>query len=279
VTTGHELVMVVPATVVEIHSPAIDDTALAIVEAALAPVEAATSIAVIAAPAPERIAPGLLARRAALPPIPPDALSAALLLARRPALVKTARSQPLPADVIMLIRIASNSAETLRHAVHLTGKDPTFIRAAAEFYLEEVLGAEGSDVYRALGLMRGASYDDIAEHTRWLTRWLLPHLGKSDPQSAQLERVLVAWARLKDPEGRLAALRSVSARGENSGSAIVPTGLPRWQIAAIAAVGIVAIGVVAMSGRISNPMGGFATNAQEPASPVATEARSVPDAN
>ena len=121
VTTGHELVMVVPATVVEIHSPAIDDTALAIVEAALAPVEAATSIAVIAAPAPERIAPGLLARRAALPPIPPDALSAALLLARRPALVKTARSQPLPADVIMLIRIASNSAETLRRAVHLTG--------------------------------------------------------------------------------------------------------------------------------------------------------------
>jgi hypothetical protein len=55
--------------------------------------------------------------------------------------------------------------------------------------------------------------------------------------------------------------------------------LPRWQIAAIAAVGIVAIGVFAMSGRLSGALGGFVSNAQEPASTAATEARPATNAN
>jgi hypothetical protein len=278
VTTGDEPVPAFLATDVEDPSPASDGNALL-----LAMDDGPTSAVAIAPPAPapvrERTTPGLHTRRAALPPIPPDALSAALLLARRPTLGKTVRSQPLPPDIIMLIRIAAGSADSLRRAVHLTGKDPTFIRASAEFYLEEVLGTEGSDDYRALGLAPGAPYDDIAEHTRWLTRWLLPHLGRSDPEAAHLERVLAAWSRLRNPEGRIAALRAVPASVDVQASMIAQTGLPRWQIAAIAAVGIVAIGVVAISGRFSNPISAFATNAQEPASAAATEARSIPGAN
>lgn len=240
----------------------------------------ATTVVAIAPPAAERKAPALLGRRATLPPLPPDALAAALLLARRPTLAKTARSQSLPPDLITLIRIAAGTPETLRRAVQLTGKDPTFIRAAAVFYLEEVLGTEGSDDYRVLGLTPDASFDDIAEHTRWLTRWLLPHLGRPDPEAAHLDRVLAAWSRLKTPEGRAAARRAAPRPdAENDNSARAPKGLPRWQIAAIAAVGIVAIGVVAMSGRLSGPLGGFASNAQEPASTATTVARPATDAN
>ena len=243
--------------------------------------EQTTAVAVIAsAPARERKVPALLGRRATLPPLPPDALAAALLLARRPTLAKTARSQSLPPDLITLIRIAAGTPETLRRAVQVTGKDPTFIRAAAVFYLEEVLGTEGGDDYRTLGLTPDASFDDIAEHTRWLTRWLLPHLGREDPEAAHLDRVLAAWSRLKTPEGRLAAVRMTTKRdAENDNSIGAPAGLPRWQVAAIAAVSIVAIGVLAMSGRLSSPLGGFASNAQEPASTATTEAGPAQDAN
>lgn len=278
VTTGDEPVPAFLANDLDTPSPASDGNAR------LPAMEDGPNSAVAIAPpaqppAWERTTPGLHTRRAALPPIPPDALSAALLLARRPTLGKTARSQPLPPDIIMLIRIAAGSADSLRRAVQLTGKDPTFIRASAEFYLEEVLGTEGSDDYRVLGLAPGAPYDEIAEHTRWLTRWLLPHLGRSDPEAAHLERVLAAWSRLRNPEGRIAALKSFSTGTQGMASVIAPTGLPRWQIAAIAAVGVVAIGVVAISGRFPNPIGGFTTNAQERASTAATEARSAPDAN
>jgi len=220
-------------------------------------------------------------RRAALPIIPPDALAAALLLARLPSLAQAAREQALPPDILSLIRVAAGSPETLRRSVHLTGKDPTFIRAAAVYYLEQVLWTDESDHYRVLGLMPGASRDRVAEHTRWLMRWLLPYLGGSQPESAQFERVLTAWGALKTSEERTFLERTFLARGAASdpaaGAQPVPvarasSAWPRWQIAAIAAVGIAAIGVVAMSGRISlPPLAGLATNAQPPGATAGSE--------
>ena len=67
------------------------------------------------------------------------ALLCALDLASMPALAVRARQQPLPDDVLDVIRIAAGCKETLDEAVKFSGKDPHFVKTAAELYVQQIL--------------------------------------------------------------------------------------------------------------------------------------------
>ena len=101
--------------------------------------------------------------------------------------------------MLQIIRLAAGDADSLKRAVTRSGKDPAFIRAAAIYYVENVLWADKGDHYRTLGLSASASQDDLAEHFRWLMWWLLPFLGRPAPESPFAENVLNAWLALRTP--------------------------------------------------------------------------------
>jgi hypothetical protein len=117
---------------------------------------------------------------------------------------------PLPDDVLILIRIAAGSSEALDQATAATGKDPAFVRAAAIFYLQQVLWARGSDSYRALGAPPESGQKELAEHVRWLMKWLHPDRGASEVNKIYADRVLKAWDKLKTPERRRSYDRSLT---------------------------------------------------------------------
>jgi hypothetical protein len=131
--------------------------------------------------------------------MPTDALSTALFFANRPSLADAARTQPLPADMLGLLRIAAGNPEDVNRAVQQTGKDPSFIYAAVEYFLEHVVDCDPADHYRLLGLPSGASRRDIAEHVRWLLKPLLPHIDHEGREADRARRVFNAWLTLTAP--------------------------------------------------------------------------------
>ena len=133
----------------------------------------------------------------------PDALHAALRLARNPALAAKFRIELLPAGIPRLIRVASLRLDTRDPALHLAGVDPTFLRASAVFFLERVLWFEGGDNFRALGLPPGASHADVAQGAWRLMEWLHPFIGCPVREGEFADRVLEAWQALK-PRGHRA---------------------------------------------------------------------------
>jgi hypothetical protein len=130
------------------------------------------------------------------------ALHHALELAERPAIAGLMRKQPLPADIVTLIRIAANSEDDLSGAAARTGRPPDFIRSAATLYLQQVLLHPGADAYRTLGVSPGASQEVLSQHMRLLMKWLHPDRDRGDWESAFAERVSGAWDQLKTAERR-----------------------------------------------------------------------------
>jgi len=121
------------------------------------------------------------------------ALPIALDLAAAPALAAGARTQPLPDGVIDVIRIAAGCEDTLAEAARATDCDPAFIKAAAEFYIKQILLHSGSDSRRILGVSPKAGREEMRNHMRWLMLWLHPDHAKSDWQAAFAQRVIAAW--------------------------------------------------------------------------------------
>jgi hypothetical protein len=132
----------------------------------------------------------------------PGALYHALDLASMPVLGRVMREQPLPPNVLEVIKIAAGSAETLERARELTGQRPEAIREAAKLYLQEVLFAPGADHYRVLGVGRTATQKEMRQNMRWLMKWLHPDREKSGWESVFAQRVTVAWDGVKSPERR-----------------------------------------------------------------------------
>jgi hypothetical protein len=130
------------------------------------------------------------------------ALHHALELAEQPAIAGMMRKQPLPADVVTLIRIAANSEDDLSSAVTRTGRPAEFIRSAATLYLQQVLLHPSADAYRTLGVTPGAAQEELSQHMRLLMKWLHPDRDRGDWESAFAERVSGAWDKLKTPERR-----------------------------------------------------------------------------
>ncbi|HEX2257510.1 MAG TPA: hypothetical protein VHG92_12580, partial [Afifellaceae bacterium] len=82
------------------------------------------------------------------------ALDAALELARMPTLAEAMRRQPLPGDVLPLIRVAAGCRRTCHELAQASGREPQLVADAALFYLEQLLFRSESDPYRTLA--RGA---------------------------------------------------------------------------------------------------------------------------
>jgi hypothetical protein len=134
------------------------------------------------------------------------ALEAALDLAAMPALAAAMRLQPLPGDVLPLIRVAAGCQATCQELAEASGREPQQIAEAAPFYLEQVLFRADGDPYRTLGAAPGASREALRERLGWLMRWLHPDRNGGEWESVFAARVLAAWETLQR-EGRAAGER------------------------------------------------------------------------
>lgn len=138
------------------------------------------------------------------------ALHVALGLAAQPNLVDQARNSGIPPGIALLLEIAADDKATLERCVELTSIPEGEIRAASEFYIEQVLLHEHSDSYRALGADTSASSADLRRHMALLMRWLHPDAAPHAAHGALLdrtvlaERVARAWDNVKSEDRRAA---------------------------------------------------------------------------
>ncbi len=126
----------------------------------------------------------------------PQALRAALRLAHQPSLARKYRREPLPPDVLGLIRIAGRSNRDRDRTTDAIEPEATVSRAVAIFYLEQVLWTEPRDPFRVLGLRPGAAEEEVIENAHWLMEWLHPYIGANCRETEFADRVLEAWAAL-----------------------------------------------------------------------------------
>ncbi len=132
------------------------------------------------------------------------ALKTATDLIHVPSQVRLLRSEPLPNDVQMLLRIAAGEGEAESTAVALTGRSHQVVRQAATFFIEQILFAPESNSYRVLGARPQASASELRRNVALLLRWLHPDLDPHGERSIFIGRVTAAWNDLKTPERRAA---------------------------------------------------------------------------
>ncbi len=124
------------------------------------------------------------------------AIDLALDLARMPALARIMRKQVLPADLLDVIRIAAGCPEVSEAALAATHEPLSVIRAAAVFYLEEMLFFPDAGLHRNLGVAPGASRAQMRLHMRWLLQWLHPDHNPDETAGLLAQRVIKAWREL-----------------------------------------------------------------------------------
>jgi DnaJ-class molecular chaperone len=86
----------------------------------------------------------------------------------------------------------------------LTGKSPETLRAAAAFFIEQILLRPGADSYHILGLGPDATASQLRQNLALLLRWLHPDVSENAQRSIFVTRVTTAWNDLKTPEKRAA---------------------------------------------------------------------------
>jgi hypothetical protein len=132
------------------------------------------------------------------------ALRAAIDLLHVPSRVRALRSTPLPHGIPFLLEIAAGDADAEAQAVTLTGRDPSVVRRAAAFFIEQILLAPDADSYRVLGASKTADPTDLRRNMALLLRWLHPDKDPQNDRSLFAARVTRAWNDLKTPERRAA---------------------------------------------------------------------------
>jgi len=138
--------------------------------------------------------------RRANTPSGPSALAVALTLARMPSLRQQLRRKPLPRGTRLLFEIAADKSEVVRQAVSVTGKDPHFLKAAAIFYIEEVLWCRDADAYRVLGLNPGVSLEVVRKNFDVLLDWLANPADQQN-RGQDLGRISFAWQAISGKPG------------------------------------------------------------------------------
>jgi hypothetical protein len=134
----------------------------------------------------------------------PHVIELALDLARMPALARTSVVQPLPPNIIELMRIAAASPEACHVAAAKTGEPTAVLIEAARFYLQQVLFRADADCYRILGIEPTASRATARDHMRWLMEWLHPDRNDNSWDGVYAERVLKAWREVSASNGSIA---------------------------------------------------------------------------
>jgi DnaJ domain len=132
------------------------------------------------------------------------ALRFAIDLIHIPSRVRTARSEPLPAGVHMLLCIATGEEAAVCAAVASTGRSRELIQRAAVFFIEQVLLCPNADSYRVLGATSDATNSELRRNMALLMRWLHPDMDPEGRRSVFASRVTLAWNDLKTAERRAA---------------------------------------------------------------------------
>jgi len=173
----------------------------------------------------------------------------------------------LPPGVDTLLKLAGGSEPDPGYAALA---HPDELKAAALFFIEQVMFRHGVSHYRVLGVEPGASLEQIKEHHRLLMRVFHPdrETRTDDWNSAFATRINLAYTALRDPEARRqydVGLRSAARPGKpplparrvappprpaappsrTSGlPPVVQRFLPQWVLAGTALVAFVGVGAV-----------------------------------
>jgi len=148
------------------------------------------------------------------------ALDVALDMVQRPLLARQAQSQPLPGDVLQLIRIAAQSEEDIAWASRTRARSSDDIREASVMFLQQVLFHPRADSLRLMGLGPNATLVDLHEHRKWLLKWLHPDRNADKWESQLFKRVLDASGEAKkilDTESRVAVPAMPAQRSRRHG--------------------------------------------------------------
>jgi hypothetical protein len=132
------------------------------------------------------------------------ALKIAIDLLHVPSQVRLYRSEPLPDDVLTLLRIVAGDTEAEWAAANLADRPPEVVGRAAAFFIEQILFAPDADSYRVLGASPQASSAELRRNMGLLLRWLHPDLDPRGERSIFIGRVTAAWNDIKTPERRAA---------------------------------------------------------------------------
>jgi len=132
------------------------------------------------------------------------ALKIAIDLMHVPSRVRFIRAEPLPDDVVLLLRIAARDEEAECFAAALMDRPRTVVREAATFYIEQILFAPGSDSYRVLGAQPQADLAELRRNLALLMKWLHPDTDPRSQRSVFVGKVTAAWNDLKTPQRRAA---------------------------------------------------------------------------
>ena len=133
-----------------------------------------------------------------------SAVSSAVDLMNLPSRVRGARSEPLPGDVALLLRLAAGDSDAEQQAAAITERPPEVNRRAAAFFIEQILLSPDADSYRILGGTSTTSSEDLRRNMALLVRWLHPDIEASGERSIFARRVTAAWEDVKTPERRAA---------------------------------------------------------------------------
>jgi hypothetical protein len=131
-----------------------------------------------------------------------EALKVAIDLLRIPSQVRSVRRSPLPKGTLLLLRLAATETEAEREALALSGRSVETNRAAAIFFIEQILLSSDSDSYRIMGLDQTATSAELRRHMALLLRWLHPDLSNDTYKSFLARRVIRGWDQLKTDERR-----------------------------------------------------------------------------
>lgn len=131
-----------------------------------------------------------------------QAVKEALGLFHLPTNLRRLRSEPLPPDVDVLLRIVAGDSDLLATSSVLSERSPDLIRQAAVFYIEQVLFSPDADHYRLLAAPSTASVSDLRRNMALLMSWLHPDKDISGERAHLAARVTTAWDTLRSAERR-----------------------------------------------------------------------------
>ncbi len=153
------------------------------------------------------------------------ALRTAIDLLNMPSNVRAHRKLPLPDGTELVLAIAAGDTAAEQEAASLIDRPRSQIKAAAGFFVEQILLSPESDSYRILGARTDAPPEVLRNHMALIMRWLHPDLNPNDIRSVHAQRVVSAWDDVKTPEKRQVydaarLARSSRARARTNGSVL-----------------------------------------------------------
>lgn len=132
------------------------------------------------------------------------ALKLAIGLLRGPSQAALIRSEPLPDDVLLLLRIVTGGADVAREAALTARRSPDTVRRAAVFFIEQILFAPEADSYRVLGVDATTDAEELQRNAALLFKWLHPERDAQSTRAEFASRLAAAWSDLKTPDRRAA---------------------------------------------------------------------------